>query len=201
MQFGLKRLYGVIMSQTSERSEKFRKSSHAARIAAVQALYQMEVSDRGADGVVKEFLDHRLNITSDDDEIVSVNTKLFEEIVRVTYEKHLQIDDFIIKSLPPSWTIERLDAVLRAILRAGCGEFLMDKNLAAAIIIDEYVNVTKDFFAAKEPGFVNGILDHVAHALDLKIKDEPKAPINDFSREQDTSDAISWEDEGGSNVR
>jgi len=189
----------LIMADAAVKSIKNSKGNHAARLAAVQALYQMELSDRGADSVVKEFLEHRLTINSDQENEMVVNRKLFAEIVHATYEKYIQIDGFIMESLPDTWKIERLDAVLRAILRAACGEFLMDKNLAAAVIIDEYVNVTRDFFSAREPGFVNGILDHVARTLDLKMNDVPAVDIKDFTKEYNTSGVSNWEDEGGSN--
>ncbi len=189
----------LIMTDAAVKSVKNSKGNHAARLAAVQALYQMELSDRGADSVVKEFLEHRLNVHSDQEKEMVVNRKLFEEIVQATYEKYVQIDGFIMESLPATWKIERLDAVLRAILRAACGEFLMDKNLAAAVIIDEYVNVTRDFFSAREPGFVNGILDHVARTLGLKMNDVPVVDVKDFTKEYNTSGVSNWEDEGGSN--
>lgn len=185
------------MSEELTRSQKNRIGNHSARLAAVQALYQMEIADRGADAVVKEFLDHRLNACASQEVDVIVNRKLFEAIVRITYDKHLQIDDFIIASLPESWSIDRLDTVLRAIMRAACGEFLMDKNLAAAVIINEYVNVTRDFYSEREPGFVNGVLDHIAHTLGLKMKDEPEAEIKDMAEGKDTSGTTNWEGEGG----
>jgi transcription antitermination protein NusB len=187
------------MSEAVVKSEKNSKGNHAARLAAVQALYQMDLADRGPDSVVKEFLEHRLVVKTDQPGVLIVNRGLFEEIVRTTYEKHTQIDTFISESLPSSWSLDRLDAVLRAILRAGCGEFLMDKNLAAAVIIDEYINVARDFFSAREPGFVNGVLDHIAHVLGLKMKDEPEAKIKDFTKDYNTSGVPNWEDEGGSN--
>lgn len=187
------------MSTASERSQKHRKANRAARLAAVQALYQMELADKGADEVIKEFVDHRFQIKSTDQVEFVVNKKLFAEVVRTTYEKHLQIDDMIIESLPPTWAIDRLDAVLRAILRAGCGEFLMDKNLAAAIIIDEYINVAREFYVAKEPGFVNGILNHVALTLGLKMRDDVKVDIKELTKDDATDGLSNWEDEGGVN--
>jgi N utilization substance protein B len=188
---------GVVMTDTIVKSEKNTKGNHAARLAAVQALYQMELSSRGAESVIKEFLEHRLNALDDKGRELVVNRKLFEEIVRTTFEKYEQVDGFIMESLPSNWTIERIDAVLRAIMRAGCGEFLLDKNLAAAVIINEYVNVTRDFFSAKEPGFVNGVLDHIAHTLGLKMRDEPTAAVKDFTKDYNTSGVPNWEDEGG----
>lgn len=187
-----------VMSDANERSVKHRKANRAARLAAVQALYQMELADRGAEAVIKEFMDHRFSVKTMDGEAFDVNKKLFAEIVRTTYEKHIQIDDMIIESLPSSWTIERLDTVLRAILRAACGEFLMDKNLAAAIIIDEYINVTRDFFVAKEPGLVNGILNHVAVTLGLKMRDDPKIDVKELIKDENISGTSNWESEGGS---
>ncbi len=175
------------------------KGNHAARLAAVQALYQIELADRGADSVVKEFLDYRLHVNPDQGNELIVNRELFAEIVRETSDRLEDVDKLIVESLPSNWSIGRLDAVLRATMRAGCGEFLMDKGLAAAVIIDEYINVAREFFSAREPGFVNGVLDHVAHVLGLKMKDEPEAKIRDFRKDYDTSELPNWEDEGGGN--
>lgn len=175
------------------------RANHSARLAAVQALYQIELTERSPEAVIQEFQDHRLRVPTHQEKDLGANLNLFNEIVTTTCRRDEQVDDLIRQSLPSNWSLERLDAVLRAILRAGCGEFLMDKNLAAAVIIDEYINVAHDFFSAREPGFVNGVLDHIAHVLGLKMKDEPEARIKDFTKDYNTSGIPNWEDEGGGN--
>ncbi len=181
----------------SDKSKNMRKGNHAARLAAIQALYQIEQSGLSIDHVVSEYLDHRLHVDPQQKEAFKVNKKLFEEIVRATFQNQDKIDGFIKQSLPKDCTLERIASVLRVILRAGCGEFLMDKDLVAAVIINEYINVTREFFSSREPGFVNGILDHIAHTLGLKMKDEPEARVKDYKKEYNTSGVPNWEDEGG----
>lgn len=179
---------------------KNHKGNHAARLAAVQALYQIELAERRFESVITEFLEHRLRVNSAQENEIKVNRELFADIVRTASVEHEKVDHLISESLPQNWALGRLDAVLRAILRAGCGEFLMDKGLAAAIIIDEYINVAREFFFAREPGFVNGVLDHVAHGLGLKMKDEPEARIKDFRKDYETTELPTWADEGGGNI-
>lgn len=180
-----------------EKSQPKRKGNHAARRAAIQALYQIEQAGKPADEIINEFLTYRLHIDPEQETDLKVNKKLFEEIVRTTSHNQDKIDGFIRESLPENWSLERIDSVLRAILRAGCGEFLMDKKLAAAVIINEYMNVTREFFYNREPGFVNGILDHIAHMLGLKMKDQQESQVKDYTKEYNTSGIPNWEDEGG----
>src|SRR3990167_4797826 len=95
------------------------RSNHSARLAAVQALYQIELTERSAEAVTSEFLEHRLKMAPHQEKELKVNLVLFEEIVKTTSERMDQVNDLIRQSLPKNWSLERLDAVLRAILRAG----------------------------------------------------------------------------------
>lgn len=163
---------------------------HAARVAAVQALYQIEQSGQSAEDVIKEFLEHRI------DEVL-VDSKLFQMIVKAASENIAKIDELIKASLASDWTIDRLDSVLRAILRAACAEFLQGKTKKAAIVINEYVNVTHQFFTNKEPKFVNGILDRIARSLDLEITSAKPAKIPDIRKDYDVSGPENMSSEGG----
>ena len=170
---------------------------HSARVAAVQALYQIEQSGHPSNTVIKEFLEHRINISQDPKADVTVDTKLFQNIVNATDENKNKIDDLIKGSLAEDWSLERLDSVLRAILRAACAEFFMGKTKKAAIIINEYVNVTHQFFSNKEPKFVNGILDRIARSLDLEISSEKPPKIPDISKSYETTGEPNMTSEGG----
>lgn len=186
------------MSDNLNTAQPKREGNHAARLAAVQALYQIEQGQRRAEAVIQEFLDFRLIADPDHEQKLTVNRRLFESVVRGCDVNNEKIDQILVQCLPENWALDRLDSVLRAILRAGVGEFLMDKDIAAAVIINEYMHVTKDFFYGREPGFVNGVLDHVARILGLKMKDDKHVQIKDFTKEHNTSGVPNWEDEGGS---
>ena len=176
---------------------------HAARLAAVQAVYQWEKVPCPVANLVDEFIAHRLSQGPDPEHDVLVDQEHFRKVVTNTLENHERIDALIQQALPENWPFKRLDSVLRSVMRTGCGEFLSDPSMAAAIVINEYVTIAKDFFDGKEPGFVNGILDRIARELDLtlrddiKAKDAPAHEVEDFLKACETTECVTWEDEGG----
>jgi N utilization substance protein B len=146
-------------------------SAHAsrsvARLAAVQALYQMEVSSIGVEGVIREFTEHRFDRDleggeGEDMTLASADEGFFAELVRGVVAKQKQVDAAIVKRLAEGWRLERLDATVRAILRAGAYELSKRADVPTEVVIDEYVELAKSFFEGPEPGFVNGALDAVA---------------------------------------
>jgi N utilization substance protein B len=140
----------------------------AARVAAVQALYQMEMSAMPAVDVIAEFRAHRLDIAAGgegepgDDK---PDKELFAAIAASASVRREEIDGLIRSALADGWSIERLDAVMRALLRAGVCELLDFADVPARVIIDQYVDVAHAFLAAKEAGFINGMLDRLARRL------------------------------------
>lgn len=146
-------------------------SAHAsrsvARLAAVQALYQMEVSSIGVESVIREFTEHRFDralggVEGEGDTLASADEAFFAELVRGVVSEQKRIDAAIAKRLAENWRLERLDATVRAILRAGAYELANRPDVPTEVAIDEYVEVAKSFFEGTEPGFVNGALDGVA---------------------------------------
>lgn len=127
----------------------------AARLAAVQALYQIELNDAEVEGVILEFLAHRLQKGE-------VDRLLFSDVVRGAVRRREEIDRLLRASLAAGWPLERLEAVMRAILRCGAYELIMRPDVPARAAINEYVNVAHAFFAGDEPGFVNGVLNRIA---------------------------------------
>lgn len=146
------------MSQHASRS--------VARLAAVQALYQMEVSSIGVEHVIREFTDHRfdraLEGDGEGDTLATADEGFFAELVRGVVAEQRKVDATIVKRLAENWKLERLDATVRAILRAGAYELAHRPDVPTEVVIDEYVEVAKSFFEGTEPGFVNGALDAVA---------------------------------------
>jgi len=138
-----------------------------ARLAAVQALYQMEVSSTGVENVIREFSEHRFdrgipNESEEDMTLAQADEAFFADLVRGVVQHQKAIDSAVVKRLATGWKLERLDATVRAILRAGAYELSKRADVPTEVVIDEYVELAKSFFEGPEPGFVNGALDAVA---------------------------------------
>lgn len=133
-----------------------------ARLAAVQALYQMEVSGAGVEAVVREFLDHRFGGDIEGENLAEADEGFFAELVRGVVEDQAAVDRAIARRLASGWRLERIDATLRAILRAGAFELTRRPDVPTEVAIDEYVEIAKSFFEGPEPGFVNAALDGIA---------------------------------------
>lgn len=133
-----------------------------ARLAAVQALYQMEVSNAGVEHVIREFIEHRFDRDVDGVKLAAADEGFFAALVRGVVAEQTGVDAAIARRLADGWRLERLDATVRAILRAGVFELANRPDVPTEVAIDEYVEVAKSFFEGTEPGFVNGALDGVA---------------------------------------
>jgi N utilization substance protein B len=142
-----------------------------ARLAAVQALYQIELSDVPADSpepverVIREFGRYRLGQDIDGEQIGDADETLFADIVRGATARRREIDEAITGALTPEWPLERLETILRAILRSGAYELLARIDVPARVVISEYLEVAHAFFAGKEPSLVNGVLDRLGRVL------------------------------------
>lgn len=129
----------------------------AARLAAVQALYQMEIAGAGSKIVVDEFASRFRG-----DKGQAADTNYFEMIVLGAAAEQEVIDPALAAHLSPSWPLARLDMTMRAILRCGGYEIIHCTDVPAPVIISEYVGIAADFFGGKEPAFINGALDGLA---------------------------------------
>lgn len=139
-----------------------RRARTVARLAAVQALYQMELAGQGVETVVDEFRNHRFDADLDGEPLAEADEDWFAAIVRGVVDGQKAIDAAITARLASGWRLERLDATLRALLRAGAWELRERPEVAVEIVIDEYVELAKAFFDAAEAKFVNAALDGVA---------------------------------------
>ncbi|MCH7555244.1 MAG: transcription antitermination factor NusB [Proteobacteria bacterium] len=137
----------------------------AARLAAVQALYQMDIAGDGIEDVVAEFLTHRLADWTEDGQSIDADTDLFATLTRGAGARRDDIDALIVGALAEGWTVERLELLLRAVLRVGTFELMARPETPAKVVIDEYIEVAHAFFGKGPPGFVNGVLDRLAHEL------------------------------------
>ncbi|ACI98740.1 transcription antitermination factor NusB [Rhodospirillum centenum] len=144
-------------------SAKARRS--AARLAAVQALYQIELGGTPSETAIGEFVRHRLGQEIDGDRYVSADPQLFADIVRGVMARQADVDQLVTGVLDRQWGLDRMEPILRAILRAGAWELLGNTGVAPHIVINDYIDVGHAFFAGREPGMVNGVLDRIARQL------------------------------------
>lgn len=148
---------------TKPSSDEKRQMKSAARLYAVQALFQMEASDAGLTEVQKQFEDHRFGAEIDGDTLAEGNIDLFRKILKQAVKQQARIDQMTDRALVAKWPIDRIDPTLRALFRAAGAE-LLDKGTPPRVAISEYVDVARAFFPdGKEPSFVNAVLDHMAH--------------------------------------
>lgn len=146
-------------------TEERARARSAARLAVVQALYQMELSGTGVGSVIKEFLDHRLGAEIDGAEYRHADPDFFADLVAGVVSRQIAIDAEVNGTLAEGWRLPRLDSILRALLRAAAYELMARDDVPARVVIDEYVDVAHAFFEGAEPGFVNGVLDRIARHL------------------------------------
>lgn len=137
----------------------------AARLAAVQALYQIDHSGASGDAVLEEFLRFRLGDSFDTEHDVAPHKNLFTEIVHGVGARGSEIDEIIGAALSNKWTFDRVEIILRAILRAGVYELEVKKDTPARVVINEYVDIAHAFYDGQEPGMVNGMLDRISRSL------------------------------------
>ncbi|MBO3759775.1 transcription antitermination factor NusB [Ciceribacter sp. L1K23] len=134
----------------------------AARLAAVQALYQMDVGGSGVLEIVAEYETHRLGQELDGDTYLKADPSWFRSIVSGVVRDQKSIDPLINQSLQDDWALSRIDSTVRAILRAGTFELLERKDVPVAVIVTEYVDIARAFFEEDEPKLVNAVLDRIA---------------------------------------
>ncbi|WP_172297078.1 transcription antitermination factor NusB [Pseudoruegeria sp. HB172150] len=145
------------MSNPSKRQMK-----SAARLYAVQALFQMEASGQTVEAVRKEFEDFRFGGEFEGDEMVEGDVEHFRAVMEEAVNRQALIDQMTDRALVAKWPIARIDPTLRALFRAAGAE-LVEKSTPPRVVITEYVDVAKAFFPeGREPKFVNAVLDHMA---------------------------------------
>jgi transcription antitermination protein NusB len=137
-------------------------SRSAARLAAVQALYQLEMEGTPLAQLLHEFHEHRLGATIEDATYAEAEQAFFDDLVTGANARRTEIDALVGGKLAEGWSIERLDRPMRALLRAGAYELLARPDVPVGTVINEYLDVAHAFYDKKEAGFVNGLLDAVA---------------------------------------
>jgi len=138
------------------------KSRSAARLAAVQALYQLEMEGTPVHILLHEFHQHRLGATIEDVTYTPAEESFFDDVVMGVDRRRDEIDAAITARLSSGWSLDRLDKPMRQILRAGTYELLARPDVGTGTVISEYVDVAHAFYDKREAGFVNGLLDGVS---------------------------------------
>ena len=141
----------------------------SARVAAVQALFQAEQAQISAERVIDEFVRHRLGADPgtgfEDGRAPDANVPLFGRIVRTAVAQQDVLDELLAATLSEEWPMERLDPVLRALLRAGAAELWMSDGPPGRVVINEYLDIAHGFFDGEIPNMANGVLDRLARRL------------------------------------
>lgn len=154
-----------------ERSQQLALERRAARLAAVQALYQWEQTDAKPEAIIAEFGAHRISgkasadAPADEAQLPPADRGLFAVIVRGVTADVAELDDMLSAILSDDWRVERLESILRAIMRCGAYELAHRQDVPPKVVISEYVAVADAFFGEKETGMTNGVLDKLAQAL------------------------------------
>ena len=139
-----------------------RQMKSAARLYAVQALFQMEQSGQDADSVMREFEDFRFGADYDGDEMAEGDVDLFRLLINTSVERQALLDQMTDRALVAKWPINRIDPTIRALFRAAGAE-LTQTDTPPKVVIVEFVDIAKSFFPeGREPKFVNAVLDHMA---------------------------------------
>ena len=150
------------MPEAKKSAPKRSRARSAARLAAVQALYQKEMEGIATPQLLHEFHQHRFGETIDEVTMIDAEMDFFDDLVRGVTARAEEIDGKITARLAEGWKLERLDRAMRAILRAGTYELLARPDVTVGTVIDEYLDVAHAFFGEKDVKFVNGLLDKVA---------------------------------------
>lgn len=148
----------------------------AARLAAVQALYQMDLAGTDVNDVIAEFVSQRMSAdqvaleADSEDAANTVDTshadkQFFADILRTVLRRQREIDPLVDDQLATGWSLVRVDSILRAVLRAGVCELLDRTDVPVRVVINEYINVARHFFSEDEPRVVNGVLDKIARKV------------------------------------
>jgi N utilization substance protein B len=145
------------MSKTSGSS----RARAAARLAAVQALYQHEMEGTPQAQLLDEFHRHRIGMEIDEAQFADAEVAFFDDVVKGVIARQEEIDALISSKLAQGWVLGRLDRTLAQILRAGSYELLARADVPTGTVINEYLDVAHAFFDARETKFVNGVLDAV----------------------------------------
>lgn len=154
------------MNMSSEpRTAGRRQRRSAARLAAVQALYQQSQAGTPVARLLHEFHQHRLGGELEGEQLIDADRDFFDDLVSGAMARMAELDALIAEGLAAGWTLSRLDRLMLQLLRTGCYELVARADVPAAVVVSEYVDVARAFYDGPEAGFVNALLDRVARTV------------------------------------
>ena len=155
------------MKQVAPKVKDERKANRrgAARLAAVQALYQMDVAGKGLNEILAEFERHWMGREVEGEQYLPAEAAFFRDVISGFAREQVKLDPLIDHALSAGWPLKRVEAVLRAVLRAGAYELDHRRDVPARVVVSEYVGVANAFVDAEETGMVNAVLDQLARQL------------------------------------
>jgi transcription antitermination protein NusB len=145
-------------------SDPSRKANRrgAARLAAVQALYQMDIAGAGLNDIFAEFESHWLGSEVEGEKYLPAEAAFFRDVVSGVVRDQTKLDPLVDDALAKGWPLKRIDAIIRAVMRAGAYELEHRKDVPARVVVTEYVDVANAFVDREETGMVNAVLDQLA---------------------------------------
>jgi transcription antitermination protein NusB len=157
-----------MMARNAPASDKEARKANkrgAARLAAVQALYQMDLAGSGLNEILAEFEKHWIGREVEGAQYLPAEKAFFQDIVTGVVREQRALDPLIDAALAERWPLKRIETVLRAMLRAGCYELSHRRDVPARVVVSEYADVAAAFVERDEVGMVNAVLDQLAHGL------------------------------------
>ena len=153
------------MARTAANGARKANKRGAARLAAVQALYQMDLAGTGINEILAEFESHWLGGEVEGAQYLPAEAAFFREVVTGFVREQRRLDPIIDAALAGGWPLKRVDALLRAVLRAGAYELDLRRDVPVRVVVSEYVDVAQAFLDREETGMVNAVLDQLARQL------------------------------------
>ena len=150
------------MAEAPKSADRKANRRGAARLAAVQALYQMEIAGAGLNDIFAEFESHWLGSEVEGEQYLPAEAAFFRDVVSGVVRDQRKLDPLIDAALARGWPLKRIEAVMRAILRAGDYELRSRGDVPARVIVSEYVDIAGAFFEREEAGMINAVLDALA---------------------------------------
>jgi transcription antitermination protein NusB len=157
----------ALMATGAIRDDEARKANRrgAARLAAVQALYQMDLAGTGLNEILAEFESYWIGREVEGEQYLPAEAAFFRDIVSGVVREQRELDPLIDEALSTNWPLKRIEAVLRAAMRAGAYELTHRRDVPARVVVAEYADVAAAFVERDETGMVNAVLDHLARRL------------------------------------
>ena len=137
----------------------------AARLAAVQALYQMDIAGTGVNDILAQFESHWIGQEVEGNQYLPAEAAFFRDVVGGVVREQRKLDPLIDAALQATWPLKRIETILRAVLRAGAFELEQRSDVPARVVVSEYVDIANAFVEREETGMVNAVLDQLARKL------------------------------------